>query len=244
MDQLSLKTSSMCTASRTSSARVSPVVVAIGVLLAVGSSPAAAQKLEVGGHYSGLRLSEFDTTDLGRRHDIGIGFDVTGSPIGRLALDGGLTVFAGDLQLRRVDEFWHRSRLLGLMGLRGEHTVGHLEAYARGRVGFLHFWGGDDVPRGDRETRMIGLISDQVFCTPIVPTPLGCRLAAGYTAFAADLGAGVSVALNPRSRVRLRLEASDLLVRYNLEATRPSGEITDGFTSHNLLVTIGIGWRF
>ena len=50
--------------------------------------------------------------------------------------------------------------------------------------------------------------------------------------------------LGSSGQLRLNIEAGDLLVRYGLEVLRPGGEITDGFVSHNPLVSIGLGWRF
>ena len=68
------------------------------------------------------------------------------------------------------------------------------------------------------------------------------QLAAGYTAFVADVGAGVSVTAGPHWQVRV--DAGDLMVRYGQEAHRSNGDLTDGFTSHNLQVSSGLTWRF
>ena len=81
-------------------------------------------------------------------------------------------------------------------------------------------------------------------CILIFPTPLSCQLAGGYTAFAAEVGGGASVGLIPSGRLRASLEAGDLMVRYGFTSFRPGGTTTDGFISHNLLVTIGAAWRF
>jgi hypothetical protein len=195
------------------------------LLVGVDASPAAAQPfyppLEVGGHVSVLHLSEFDAPGAA------LGVDFARSVGHGLALDGSLTAFLGDRQLRPTLLFWDRWRILGLIGARAGRAWGRLEGSAHARAGFLRFTSGDSV-----------------VCTATFPTPLDCRLAAGYTAFAADVGGGVSVALNGSGRRRLRIEVSDLLVRYGVEATRPGGEVTDGFTSHNLLVNVGMAWRF
>lgn len=193
--------------------------------LLMGSSPAHAQasgtRLEIGGQATALRLSEFDFTDFGT------GLDVE-RPVRRgLTIAGSLTVFPGDRQLSRPNEFLDRSRVLGLVGLRGGPRFGRVEPYAHARAGFLRFSGGGPVA-----------------CILIFPTPLACRLAAGYTTFTAEIGGGANIGLRSSGRLRLRLEASDLLVRYGLQATRRSGETTDGFVDHNPLITIGLGWRF
>ena len=102
-----------------------------------------------------------------------------------------------------------------------------MNLFARGRAGFLRF--GSEPATA---------------CILIFPTPLVCQLAGGYTAFAADLGGGASVALIPSRRLRASVAAGDLMVRYGLQALRPNGTATDGFISHNLLVTIGAVWQF
>jgi hypothetical protein len=104
---------------------------------------------------------------------------------------------------------------------------GDVEFFARGRVGFLRF--GEE---------------DSVVCIAIFPVPLGCRLATGYTALASDFGGGADIGLGSNGRLRVHIEAADLLLRYALEALRPRGEITDGFVGHNPLISIGLGWRF
>jgi len=44
--------------------------------------------------------------------------------------------------------------------------------------------------------------------------------------------------------LRAALEAGDLMVRYGFTSFRPNGTTTDGFISHNLLLTIGAHWQF
>jgi len=197
-------------------------LMALCVATAIGSSTAAAQNrhVEVGGHVSILRVSEFDVTD------VGVGASVVWPLTPVVAIDGAFTWFpgAGDGE---ADQFENQHRTLGLVGLRAAITHRDVELFARARAGLLRF--------GDQGS---------VVCIAIVPVPLGCQLAAGYTAFAAGFGAGVSVGLAPAGRLRVRIEAGDLLVRYGLDAERAQGQITEGFLSHNPLVTIGLGWRF
>jgi hypothetical protein len=198
--------------------------VALCTMLAAASSPAAGQGAangpELGGHVGVLRLSEFETTD------VGIGVHATWPFAPALAADGALTWFGGEEELDE-NSLSGQSRVLGLAGLRAGSTGGRVDVYGRGRVGFLQF-----------------AEQDNTVCILIFPSTLGCRLAAGETLFAADIGGGLSIGLDGERRLRLRLEASDLMVRYNLEARRPNGEMTDGFVGHNLLVDVGLDWRF
>jgi hypothetical protein len=195
-------------------------LIVVCVCLTLGAGPAAAQnpRIQVGGHVSVLRLSELDTTD------VGVGASIVGPLTPVVAIDGALTWIPGD---DGADALERQHRTLGLIGLRATAVNGTVQLFARGRLGFLRF--------GEQ---------DSVVCILIFPTPLGCRLATGYTAFAADLGGGASIGLGSSGHVRLNIEAGDLLVRYGLETLRPEGEITDGFVGHNPLVTIGLGWQF
>ena len=192
------------------------------VFVTVGSSTAIAQTrgVETGGHVSILRLSEFDSTD------VGVGAHVIGHLMSVVAIDGALTWFPGARDFEE-DGLVSQHRTLGLVGIRATVGKGDVQFFARGRVGFLRF--------GER---------DSAVCIAIFPTPLACRLATGYTAFASDFGGGASVGLGSSGQLRVNIEAGDLLVRYGLEALRPRGEITDGFVGHNPLLAIGLGWRF
>jgi hypothetical protein len=197
-------------------------LIVVCACLTLGSRPAAAQisGVETGGHVGILRLSEFETTD------IGVGAHVIWPLMSTVAIDGTFTWFpgTGDFAANALES---QQRTLGLVGLRARVNNGNVEFFARGRAGLLRF-------------AELG----PVVCIAIFPTPLVCRLATGYTAFAGDFGAGASIGLGSSGRLRVDIEAGDLLVRYGLEALRPRGEITDGFVGHNPLVSIGLGWRF
>jgi|SoiMethySBSTD1v2_1073268.scaffolds.fasta_scaffold02479_18 hypothetical protein len=200
-----------------------PCQIVLIALLAMtaGSSPAMAQTpaAEVGGHVGVLRLSELKTTD------VGAGADVVWPVAPSLAIDGGLTWFPGSDASTGSSQ--HLQRTLGLAGVRTGVTAGTVDLFARARGGFLRF-GSQPVTA----------------CILIFPPPLSCQLAAGYTAFAAEVGGGASVGVIPSGRLRATLAAGDLMVRYGFTAFRPGGTTTDGFISHNLLVTIGAAWRF
>jgi hypothetical protein len=194
------------------------------VLMAVmaGSSRAMAQTpaAEIGGHVGVLRLSELDTTDTG------VGADAVWHVAPAFAIDGAFTWFPGsDASTGGLGR--RQQRTLGLAGVRTGVTAGTVDLFARARGGFLRF--------GSEPATV---------CILIFPTPLSCQLAAGYTAFAAEVGGGASVGLIPSGRLRASLEAGDLMVRYGFTSFRPGGTTSDGFLSHNLLLTIGAAWRF
>lgn len=187
-----------------------------------GSSQAMAQAhgAEVGGHVGVLRLSELSTTDTG------VGADVAWRFSPSLAIDGAFTWFPGsDASTGALDR--RQQRTLGLAGLRAGVSAGAVDLFARGRAGYLRF--------GSQSATA---------CILIFPTPLVCQLAGGYTAFAAEVGGGASVAVIPSGRLRASVSAGDLMVRYGVQALRPDGTTTEGFISHNLLVTIGAAWQF
>jgi hypothetical protein len=197
------------------------VLIALMAVMA-GSSRAMAQThgAEVGGHVGVLRLSELDTTD------VGVGADAVWHVAPALGIDGAFTWFPGS-DPSTGGSGRRQQRTLGLAGLRTGISAGSVDLFARGRAGFLRF--GSEPATA---------------CILIFPTPLVCQLAGGYTAFAAEVGGGVSVGLIPSGRLRASLEAGDLMVRYGFTSFRPNGTTTDGFISHNLLVTIGAVWQF
>ena len=200
---------------------VTPLI-ALWIVLAIDCPSASAQVrgAEIGGQVDVLRLSEFDLTDVG----VGVHFMWPLTPV--LAIDGAFTWFpgAGDGE---AEPLKRQQRALGLAGVRRTVvTFGDVEFFARARAGFLRF--------REREPAV---------CIAILPAPLGCQLAGGYTAFAADLGGGVEVGASQTGRLVVRIEAGDLLVRYGLKASRPKAELTDGFIGHNPLVTVGLTWR-
>lgn len=193
-------------------------------LCAAAATPAIAQddgRFELGGQVTTLRLNEFDTTDVG----IGVQGGWRLGPM--LAIDAALNWYPGgdDDGLPTVEG---QQRVLGLAGVRAGVQSGRFELFGRARPGFLHFAGEENVP-----------------CILIFPTPLECQVLDGQTSFVTELGGGVRIGLDPDNRMQLTFDISDLLVRYGSEALRPDGEISeDGFVSHNLLVGIGLAWRF
>jgi len=176
--------------------------------------------VDIGGHVSGLRLKEFDVTDTG----IGINATWQATPI--IALDGAFTWFPGNdgTAGRRIE---HQQRVLGVIGARTGIRRGPVELFGRARGGFLRF------------SELDGAVCVAV---TTVPLPLECQIATGYTAFVTDFGGGISVAAT--RRLRVHVDAGDLMVRYGQEAHRSNGELANGFVSHNVQVSTGVVWRF
>ena len=120
-------------------------------------------------------------------------------------------------------------RLLGVFGVKASITQSRAELFARGGIGFLSF----------------STQEEPTACpSQIVTATLACGLAIGYTAFTTELGGGVSIGLDHEGRLRLRVDAADLLVRYGSVVARSNGRPTDGFFSHNLLTSAVVTWRF
>jgi len=198
------------------------VAAACAAMAVLGASRADAQpapgSVEVGPNFSVLRLSEFDTTD------VGIGVDAAWHVLPRISLDGSLILFPGGGEEPSLSD---QRRTLGLIGVRSGITRGRVDLYARGRIGFLNF--GESGPFA---------------CTLIYPAPLACQLAGGYTAFATDIGGGAIMPIDADGRWRIRVDVGDLIVRYGLDGIRNNGRVTDGFSSHNLLLTAGMVFGF
>ena len=190
------------------------------------SSGAAAQTttspFEAGGEVDTLHLSESRITG------IGVGGTAKWTFTRGWALDGLVSFFPTSWQSTPATRVPSQRLMLALAGVRPSVMLGRVTLSARARAGVLDF-----------------LENDQPFpCIRIFPAPLECQLPAGYTAAAFELGGEADVALDDAGRLRLRVGGSDLMVRYGLHAFRRNGSITDGFISHNLLMTAGVGWRF
>ena len=196
-------------------------IVLLGVLAGVEPAFAQERRLELGGQVTTLRLSEFDTTDVG----IGVMAGWRLSPL--LAVDGALSWFPGgdDDGFPRIDR---QQRVVGLAGIRAGVRSGALELFARARPGFLRFGAEDNVP-----------------CIAIFPPPLECQMLTGHTSFVTELGGGVRIGLGAERRTFVSFDIGDLLVRYGRQAIRRGGRISDdGFVSHTLTAGVGIGWTF
>lgn len=126
--------------------------------------------VEIGAQSALLRLNEFEITD------VGVGIDAAWHLTPQLAVDATMAWFPSETEFE-TDSVASQYRVLGLVGARSGITQGRFDIYGRGRVGVLRF--------GEQDSRI---------CTLIFPATVGCRLASGYTALAADVGGGVSTA--------------------------------------------------
>ena len=188
------------------------------LLLSATAATAQPEGPSVGAHTGLAGHSEFNTTTFAAGVDASV-------PVGRgISVEGALTWLPGTDGESLRDQW----RVAGLAGVGVDLVPGPVNASVRARVGFIRF-----------------LASDEPFaCIAIFPPPLSCTLLAGYTAFAAALGGGVRVPVAADGRLTINVDASDLLIRYDVPAVRPNGERTEGFISHTPLVTVGLGWTF
>ena len=133
--------------------RLSSVLMLCAMVIILDASATTAQTaerpIEIGGHVSMLRISEFDITD------VGIGMDAAWHATPQLTIDGTLTWFPGKTEFE-IDSIASQHRVLGLVGARSGITRGRFDVYGRSRVGFLRF--------GEQ---------DSVICTLIFPATLG-----------------------------------------------------------------------
>lgn len=205
----------------------SKIGVAIVCLAAGNAFTAAAafaqtdSRVDVGVQLNTLRLGEFDTTD------VGIGVEGAWRIAPLLAIDGALSWLPGngDDGAPQVED---QGRLLGLIGVRSGVQRGPVEVFGRVRPGFLRFSDESPVP-----------------CILIFPPPLTCQVLGGKTTFVTEIGGGLRFSLGQAQRAYISFDIGDLLVRYDGPAIRPDGSVSDdGFVSHNLLTSVGVGWRF
>ena len=195
-------------------------VIAI-TLLGWASSDAAAQsepRFELGVQLSSVDSSEFDESD------IGIGGRFSWHPVTLIGIEAEMTIYPRDFPDGRA---FSRARDEGLFGVTVGPRLGRLRPFARVRAGFMRF---QEAP-------------SPFACILIFPPPLQCSLATGRTARAVDIGGGVE--LMATRRTFLRIDAGDLMLRYPgpvFDSRRMSRQ--DGFTSHNLRLAAGGGFRF
>lgn len=198
--------------------------VLVAMLIGLAATPAFAQTpgndVELGGQMTVIQLSEFDVTDTG----VGITAAWRATPI--FLVDGAFTWFPGN-DGSSSTHIARQQRSLGLVGVRSGIRRGRIELFGRARAGFLRF------------SPLEGAVCVAV---TIVPLPLECQIATGYTSFATELGGGIGVAA--ADRVQVRVEAGNVMVRYAQEAHRSNGELSDGFTSQNIQVSSAVVWRF
>jgi len=197
-------------------------VVIASMLLLASPTPGAAQagdnRFQIGGQFVAVASGEFDSMDLG------LGIRGSWSALSLLAVEAEMTFYADDWP----DPVPFTSRRIeGFFGTTAGPVIGRVRPFGKVRPGFVAF---DEAPR-------------PVPCIAIFPPPLSCRLAAGTTAFALDLGGGLEVF--PSARTVVRVDASDRLVRYPGPVLASDFTVrADSFFGHDFRFSIGAGWRF
>jgi hypothetical protein len=197
--------------------RLAPVL-----LLLLSPRPAAAQveesRFQLGVQLAGAASGEFDDTE------IGVGIRGSWHPVALLGAEAEVGVYPEDFG---GEPAFSAARLEGLFGMTVGPRVGLFRPFAKLRPGFVRF---SEAP-------------GPIPCIAIFPPPLHCRLAAGKTVAAVDVGGGLE--LLPAGRSFLRLEAGDRLMRYPAPALDRNNQIRDEtVTSHDFRFGIGGGIRF
>ena len=197
--------------------------ITIATTLLLLSTVSNARSQDRGIELSGLLTTTFqhelDTTDLGFGGRIG--FQAT--PL--LGIEGELSFYPRDVPEQATIT---SSRLEGLFGIKVGPRFDWLSVFGKARPGFVRFAG-----------------AGQPFaCILIYPPPLSCILAEGRTVFALDLGGGIE--LYPTDRSLVRVDVSNLLLRYPAPAINRDREAVtqDSFWGSNLKLTFSIGLRF
>jgi hypothetical protein len=182
------------------------------------SAQADARPIELGAQFAIAHSGEFDANDSG------FGGRVSWLPLRMLGVEAEINLYPAGFP---DDRPFSQGRVEGLFGVTAGPTLGRVRPFARVRPGFL------TVRESDRP----------LACILIFPPPLNCTLASGHTLFALDLGGGASVALTPRTS--LRVDVGDRMVRYPGPAFDSDREIHDeSFSGHDFRFATGVGVRF
>jgi hypothetical protein len=172
-------------------------------------------RFDAGAHVAVARSSEFDTTDTG------IGGWFSWHPISLVGAEAEMTVYPTSFP--NANGF-SSSRIEGLFGATVGPRLGGFRPFARLRPGFVTFRG------------------EPTICILIFPPPLSCQLD-GRRVFALDVGGGIEVFAG--TRLLLRLDAGDRLMKYPGPSFRGAGQIAaDDFYSHDFRMSVGAGVRF
>lgn len=176
-------------------------------------------RFELGAHLATTSRDELDTTDVG----FGGRFGFRASSL--LGIEGELSFYPSDVPDNAPIT---SSRLEGLFGIQIGPRFDRFSLFGKARPGFVRFAGAPSP----------------VACILIYPPPLNCLLAEGQTVFALDLGAGIE--LYPTKRSLLRVDVSNLLLRYPGPAIPRDGDAhtEGGFWGGNLRLSFGAGLRF
>lgn len=207
------------------------VLFVAGLFVSISSQNALAQteapKLEVGAHYTVMRLRalsplnspvlnvvlpEYTVTDSG------VGGRVTFNLTNHIAIEGEFNFFPEERVNFAEQLYLNSRRYQGLAGVKAGLRGDRVGVFGKARPGFMHFGEGTPDPR----------IQTLV---PIPPT-------AKSTEFALDLG-GV-LEFYPSRHTVVRFDIGDTIIRYGrgTASGRPSN------TTHNLQMSFGAGFRF
>ncbi len=189
------------------------------LLSAGGIARSQDRGIEVGAHLASTSRHELDTTNLGFGGRLG--FRATRL----LGVEGEASFYPSDVPGELPIS---SSRLEGLIGVKIGPRFDRFSVFGKLRPGFVRF---SSAP-------------GPVACILIYPPPLNCVLAEGKTVMALDLGGGIE--LYPTKRSLVRIDVSDLLLRYPGPAINRDGEAipSDSFWGGNLRLTFGAAIRF
>ena len=161
------------------------------------------------------RSSTFDATDTG------FGGRVGWRVLDPLGAEAELTFYPRGFP--SSNSAFSTSRIEGLFGVTVGPRLGAVRPFGKLRPGFVAFRG------------------EPIVCPLIFPPPLSCALN-GRTVFALDVGGGIEINIGIRSRVRL--DASDRLLKYPGPSFRDGRIEQDDFSGHDLRISAGAGVRF
>jgi hypothetical protein len=165
-------------------------LVAISVSVTVPALAQSVGTIEVGAHFSSLRLSGVDETDTG------VGGRATWNITDAAAIEGTVDIFpTGDGVVERGGR-----KVVGLVGAKIGWRTSRLGLFGKARTGFARV----------SEGRQAGV------CIQIFPQPSSCY--APQTRLAFDLGGVFEI--YPSNRSSLRLDVGDLLTRLSQQSHR------------------------
>ncbi len=169
-------------------------------------------------HVVSARIGELDANDVGISGRLGWRV----SPL--FGVEGEVGFYPSDLG---EPSALTSNRTELLVGVTFGPQLGRIRPFVRARPGLLKL---AEAPQ-------------PVACILIYPPPLSCTLAGGQTLFVADIGGGVDV--NVTGGTFFRIDVGDRLTRYPGPAfSRDRTVYDESFTTHDLRVAVGAGWRF
>jgi hypothetical protein len=193
---------------------------AFAALLLLSPDPARAdtRRFEIAAQLPSNGVRELDATDFG------FGARAGYRPLRMLGLEAELNLFPSDIP---DEPALTSSRVEGLFGVVLGPQFERLSVFGKLRPGFVRF---AEAPA-------------PVPCIAIFPPPLTCVLAGGRTVAALDVGGGVEY--RPSQRALVRVDVSNLLLRYPGPTLKRGFQVAeDDFWSGNLRLAAGVGLRF